>query len=57
MNNENKVESPVQESKKAWSNPELKTFGTIAEITQTFRCEHGHRYPCPICTPKNCGKS
>ncbi|BCM89628.1 hypothetical protein IAD21_01475 [Abditibacteriota bacterium] len=57
MKNENKIEDQEQESKKVWANPELKTFGTIAEITQTFRCHHGRCYPCPICTPNNCGKS
>ncbi|RYX83405.1 hypothetical protein EON83_14540 [bacterium] len=59
MNNENQIEREEvsNESKKAWANPELKTFGTIAEMTQTFRCKHGRRYPCPICTPNNCDQS
>lgn len=55
MNNENQTKE--QEAKKEWANPELKTFGTIAEITQTFRCKHGNCYPCPICTPSHCSKS
>ena len=57
MNNENQIKIEDQDSKKEWANPELKTFGTIAELTQTLRCKHGNYYPCPICTPSNCGKS
>ena len=57
MNNQTQVKTENQDSKKEWVSPELKTFGTIAEITQTFKCQHGNHYPCPICTPCQCSKS
>lgn len=53
------MENKNQEAtaKKEWDKPELKTWGPVAGVTQTWRCYHGHRYPCPICTPKDCGTS
>ncbi len=54
MNNEQTIES---QEKQAWSSPELKIHGTVASLTQTHKCKHGRKLPCPICTPKNCAMS
>ena len=58
MNNETSVErdeKSVEGAKREWNSPQLKTWGTVAELTQTNRprrCHHGNPYPCCKCTPK-----
>ncbi len=47
-------ENQVKSVKREWSAPQLKTFGTVIEITQHGRCKHGRPNPCHICAPKPC---
>lgn len=57
MNNENLIETQEKGAKAVWSTPEVKTWGTVAELTQTRKHYHPKPRPHNPCPPPPCPTS